>query len=81
MRTGVHLAHRRRGAHRGGVGPHALRQRRGVEPRAPRRAGVRLRRLLAAPVGPAPALARPCSPTDTRTLFIFMVYLLTSCKV
>lgn len=53
--AGVHLAHRRRGADRGGVGAHALRQRRGVEPAAPRRAGVRLRRLLAAPVGAAHA--------------------------
>lgn len=49
--AGVHLAHERRGAGRGGGGAHALRQLRGVEPGAPRRAGVRQRRLLAAPVG------------------------------
>lgn len=54
--AGVHLAHQRRGADRGDLGAHALRQRRGLEPRAPRRARVRLRRLLAAPVGPAPRL-------------------------
>lgn len=53
--AGIHLAHQRRRADRRSVGTHALRQLRVVEPRAPRRAGVRQRRLLAAPVGPAHA--------------------------
>lgn len=63
---GVHLALERRGAGGGGGGAHALRQRRGLEPGAPRRAGLRLRRLQPASVGTAPsprALLAPVSAT------------------